>query len=48
MGKIVIELTITGDWIPDVEEVQPMEEEEPVYPELQQWPETFGGQFPDD
>jgi RHS repeat-associated protein len=47
-GKILIELTITGDWIPDTEAVEEVEMEEPTYPEHEQWLNDFGGQFPDE
>jgi hypothetical protein len=47
-GKILIELTITGDWIPDAEAAEEPEMEEPVYPEDQQWINDFGGQYPDE
>jgi hypothetical protein len=47
-GKILIELTITGDWIPDVDVAEEPEMEEPIYPGDQHWVNEFGGQYPND
>jgi hypothetical protein len=47
-GKILIELTITGDWIPDVQAEEEREMAEPSYPEYEQWINDFGGQYPNE
>lgn len=47
-GKILIELTITGDWIPDVQAEEEGEMAEPSYPEYEQWINDFGGQYPNE
>ena len=50
-GKILIELTITGDWIPDAQSQSPVEKE---YDDSShssrdlQWIEEFGGQYPNE
>jgi len=47
-AKILVELTITGDWIPDAQAAEEIELEEPTYPEHEQWLNDFGNQFPNE
>lgn len=47
-GKILIELTITGDWIPDAEAAEEPEMDAPVYPGDEQWISDFGGLYPNE
>ena len=47
-GKILIELTITGDWIPYMQAEEKGEMAEPSYPEYEQWINDFGGQYPNE